>query len=152
MSRGHATRSWLVVILLLRIFYVACVYILFTVPVHHSEWDVSADSVSLFQLGQITRELQCGVWGGRWQGAGVSSHLGSRHLQESLCGNVGSLQQRSSSGNFSIGSDGWCIGAWRFGGINQRWLGRPCGRLQWISGQWVSSEAPWLPSFRSLAA
>ena len=32
-----------------------------TVSVHHPEWDVSADSVSLFQLGQITRELQCGV-------------------------------------------------------------------------------------------
>ena len=31
---------------------------LFTVSVHHPEWDVSADSVSLFQLGQITRELQ----------------------------------------------------------------------------------------------
>ena len=28
---------------------------------HHPEWDVSADSVSLFQLGQIPRELQCGV-------------------------------------------------------------------------------------------
>ena len=38
-----------------------CASNLFLVLVHHSEWDVSADSVSLFQLGQITRELQCGV-------------------------------------------------------------------------------------------
>ena len=38
-----------------------CASNLFTVSVHHPEWDVSADSVSLFQLGQITRELQCGV-------------------------------------------------------------------------------------------
>ena len=38
-----------------------CASKLFTVSVHHPEWDVSADSVSLFQLGQIARELQCGV-------------------------------------------------------------------------------------------
>ena len=38
-----------------------CASNLVTVLVHHPEWDVSADSVSLFQLGQITRELQCGV-------------------------------------------------------------------------------------------
>ena len=34
-----------------------CASSLFTVPVHHPEWDVSAVSVSLFQLGQIAREL-----------------------------------------------------------------------------------------------
>ena len=34
-----------------------CASNLFTVSVHHPEWDVSADSVSLFQLGQIAREL-----------------------------------------------------------------------------------------------
>ena len=33
----------------------------FPVLVHHPEWDVSADSVSLLQLGQITRELRCRV-------------------------------------------------------------------------------------------
>ena len=38
-----------------------CASNLFTVSVHHPEWDVSANSVSLFQLGQITMELQCGV-------------------------------------------------------------------------------------------
>ena len=42
-----------------------CASNLFAVSVHHPEWDVSADSVSLFQLGQITRELQFGVSGGR---------------------------------------------------------------------------------------
>ena len=128
-----------------------CASNLFAVSVNHPEWDVSADSVSLFQLGQITRELQFGVSGGRWESAGVSSHLRRRHLQESLCGNAGSLERRSSSGNFSIGSDGGCSGAWRFGGINQRWLDRPCGSFLWIFGQWVSSEAHWLPSFRPSA-
>ena len=34
-----------------------CASNLFTVSVHHPEWDVSADSVSLFQLGQIAREF-----------------------------------------------------------------------------------------------
>ena len=43
-----------------------CASNLFTVSVHHPEWDVSADSVSLHQLGQITRELRCWIWGGRW--------------------------------------------------------------------------------------
>ena len=38
-----------------------CASNLFTVSVHHPEWAVSTDSVLLFQLGQITRELQCGV-------------------------------------------------------------------------------------------
>ena len=38
-----------------------CASNLFTVSVHHPEWDVSADSVSLFQLGQIARELRCRV-------------------------------------------------------------------------------------------
>ena len=36
-----------------------CASNLFTVSVNHPEWDVSADSVSLFQLGQITQELRC---------------------------------------------------------------------------------------------
>ena len=38
-----------------------CASSLFTVSIHHPEWDVSADSDSLFQLGQITRELRCRV-------------------------------------------------------------------------------------------
>ena len=38
-----------------------CASNLFTFSVHHPEWDVSADSVSLFQLGQIARELRCRV-------------------------------------------------------------------------------------------
>ena len=37
----------------------------FAVLVHHPEWDVSTDSFALFEVGQITRELQCGVRGGR---------------------------------------------------------------------------------------
>ena len=43
---------------LLRLLYVACVYpMLFAVLVHRPEWDVSLNSVSVYQLGQITREL-----------------------------------------------------------------------------------------------
>ena len=38
-----------------------CASNLFTVSVHHPEWDVSADSVLLFELAKVTRELQCGV-------------------------------------------------------------------------------------------
>ena len=34
-----------------------CASNLFTVLVHHPEWDVSTNSVSLFQLGQIAREV-----------------------------------------------------------------------------------------------
>ena len=88
-----------------------CASNLFTVSVHHPEWDVTADSVWLFQLGKITRELQCRVRGGKRQGAGVSSHLGRRHLQKSLRGIAGPLQQRSLSRDFCIGSDSGCIGA-----------------------------------------
>ena len=88
-----------------------CASSVLPVLVHHPEWDISTNSVSLFQLGQIARGLYCGVWGRRWQGAGVSSHLGCGNLQKSLRCIAGWLQQRSSSGNFSIGSDGGCIGA-----------------------------------------
>ena len=88
-----------------------CASNLFTLSVRHPEWDVSADSVSLFQLGQITRELRCRVGGGRRKGAGVSSQLGCRHLQKSLRGIAGSLQQRSSSRSKSIGSGSGCFGA-----------------------------------------
>ena len=38
-----------------------CASNLFTVSVHHHEWDVSTNSVSLFQLSQIARELLRGV-------------------------------------------------------------------------------------------
>ena len=38
-----------------------CASKLFIISVHHSEWDVSADSVSLFQLGQVAWELRCRV-------------------------------------------------------------------------------------------
>ena len=38
-----------------------CASNLFTVSVHPHEWDVSADSVSLFQLGQTTWERRCRV-------------------------------------------------------------------------------------------
>ena len=74
-----------------------CEFNLLAVLVHYPERDVSANSVSLYQLGEISRELQRGVWGGKRQSAGVSSPVGHRHLPESLCGNPGSLQQRTSS-------------------------------------------------------
>ena len=85
-----------------------------TVLVHHPEWNVSANSVSLHQLGKVARELQRGFLGRRRQSAGVSSHVGYKHLPESLCGNTGALQLDhyiSSSGNYSIGSNSGCIGA-----------------------------------------
>ena len=57
MSRGHATRSWLVVILCsVNSTWPVCIHF-FVVLVHHPEWDVSTNSVSLFQLGQIARGL-----------------------------------------------------------------------------------------------
>ena len=66
MSRGHATRSWLVVIGCSVCFtWPVCIQFVLTVLVHHPEWDVSTDSSALFELGQVTRELQCGVRGGR---------------------------------------------------------------------------------------
>ena len=90
---------------------------LITVSVHYPEWDVSAVSVALCQLGQITRELWRWVRGGMRQGAGVSSHLWRRHVQESFCGHRGSLQQRSTSRNFGFVSGSGCLGAWRVGGV-----------------------------------
>ena len=41
---------------------------------------------------------------------GHKVRVGRGHFQESLCGIAASLQQRSSSGNFSLGSDSGCIG------------------------------------------
>ena len=38
-----------------------CTQFVLIVLVHHPEWDVSTDSFALFELGQVTRELQCGV-------------------------------------------------------------------------------------------
>ena len=38
-----------------------CASTLLTVLVHHPEWDVSTNSVSLFQLGRITQKLRCRV-------------------------------------------------------------------------------------------
>ena len=149
MSRGHATRSWLVVIIFSYILRGLCASNLLTVLVHHPEWDVSANSVSLYQLGQITPELQLGIWGGRRQGAGVSSHVGHRHLPGILCGNAGSLQQQSSWRNFSIGSNSGCIGAWRVGGVSQWWLNRPRGSFLRVSGQWVSLDTHRLTFFWS---
>ena len=37
----------------------------FAVLVHYPEWDVSTDSFALFELGQITWDLRCGIRGGR---------------------------------------------------------------------------------------
>ena len=65
MSRGHATRSWLVVIVCsVCSTWPVCIQF-FAVLVHYPEWDVSTDSFAMFELGQIARELQCGVRGGR---------------------------------------------------------------------------------------
>ena len=55
------TWSWLVVINCSRMFYVAHVHSGHFLSVHHPEWDVPADSFALFDLGKVTRELQCGV-------------------------------------------------------------------------------------------
>ena len=70
---------------------------LLAVLVHYPEWVVSANSVSLYQLGEFSRELQLRVWGGKRQSAGVSSHVRHRHLPESLCGQPVSPQQQTSS-------------------------------------------------------
>ena len=145
MSSGHATRLWLVFIFAQYIVRGPCGSNWLAALANHPERDVSADFVSLHQLGKVAWELQRGIWVGRRQSAGVSSHVGDRHLQESLCGNAGSLQQRYSSRNFSIGSNIGCIGAWRVGGVNQRWLTRNRGSFSRISGQWVPSRANWLP-------
>ena len=149
MSRGHAMRSCLVFIFAPYILRGLCASNRLAVLVHHPEWDVPRDFVLLHQLDQITRELQRGIWEGMRQDAGLSSHVGYTHLQESLCGNAGSLQQRSSSKNDSIRSSSWCIGTWRVGGVNQRWLNCPRGSLLRTSGQWVPSKANWLPIFWS---
>ena len=53
MSRGHATRSWLVVILCyVCSTWLVCIQFVLTVLFHHLEWDVSTNSLSLLQLGQ----------------------------------------------------------------------------------------------------
>ena len=58
MLRGHATRSWLVVILAPFFLRGLCPSNLMTVSVHQPEWVVPAGSVSLYQLGIVARELQ----------------------------------------------------------------------------------------------
>ena len=57
MSRGHATRSWLVFMFAPYCLRSLRASNLLAVIVHHPEWDVSADSVSLHQLGKVTWEL-----------------------------------------------------------------------------------------------
>ena len=42
-----------------------CAFRSFLRLVHHPKWDVPADSFALFELGKVTRELQCGVRGGK---------------------------------------------------------------------------------------
>ena len=71
MSRGHATRSWLVVILAPYFLRGLCASNLLTVLVHHPEGVVPADSVSLYQLGIVARELQRVIWRERRQSASV---------------------------------------------------------------------------------
>ena len=95
MSRGHATRSWLVSPFVQYCLHSLCASSLLRVLVQRSQWDVSSNFVSLHQLGKITRGLHRGVQGTKPKGAGFSSHVGERHLPEKLSGNVGLLQQRS---------------------------------------------------------
>ena len=76
MSRGHATRSWLVFICAPYCLRSLCASNLLAALVHHLEWDVSAAFVSLRQLGQVARELLHGFLGGKRQSAGVSSNVG----------------------------------------------------------------------------
>ena len=76
MLSGHATRSWLVfpfVPYCLRSLHAAS---FLPVLVHHFQWDVSSDFVSLHKLGKVTRELQRRVRETKRRGAGFSSHLG----------------------------------------------------------------------------
>ena len=58
MSRGHATRSRLVFIFAPYILRDLCASNLLAVLVHYPEWDVSADFVSLYQLGKVAPELR----------------------------------------------------------------------------------------------
>ena len=122
--------------------FVACL-------VHHSQWDVSSEFVSLNQLGKITRETQHGVKSTMRKGAGLCWHLRWRHLWESLRGNVGSLEWRSPSGTFNAGSFDWCFGAQRVNWLNQRQVNHSRGSLLGVSMQWVSSEVNRLPKFWS---
>ena len=57
MLRGHATRSWLVFTIAPFFLRSQCASPLLPVLVHHTEWDVSPDFVSLHQLGKVTREV-----------------------------------------------------------------------------------------------
>ena len=111
-QRGHVTRFWLVFTFAPYFLRGLCASSLLPVLVHYTKWDVSSDLVSLHQLETVTREPQPGVWGKRRRSAGVSSHLGHRHLPKSLCGNVGLPEQQSSWKNFSIASNSRCTGAY----------------------------------------
>ena len=54
---GHAMSSWLVLTLSPCFPHGLCASSFVSVLVHHTEWDVPADFVSLHQLGNVTREL-----------------------------------------------------------------------------------------------
>ena len=55
MLRGHATRSLLVFTFAPSFLRILCASSLLPVLVHHTEWDVSSDFVSLHHLGEVTR-------------------------------------------------------------------------------------------------
>ena len=57
MSHGEATRSWLVLKFAPYFLRSLCASNLLAVLIHHPEVDVSADFVSLHQLGKIAQEL-----------------------------------------------------------------------------------------------
>ena len=56
MSRGHRMRSWLVFLFVPYCLRSPCAFRLLPVLVHHSQWDVSSDSVLLHQLVKVTRD------------------------------------------------------------------------------------------------
>ena len=58
MLRGHTTTSWLVFPFVPYCLPSLCAFSLLRVLVHHSQWDVYSDFVSLHQLGKVTRALQ----------------------------------------------------------------------------------------------
>ena len=92
MLRGHTTVSWLVFRFVPYCLPSLCAFSLLRVLVHHSQWAVHSDFVSLHQLGKVTRELQRGVrQTNKAKKCGFFFARGiERHLSEKMCGNVGS--------------------------------------------------------------
>ena len=61
MSRGHVARPWMMFMFAPYFLRSLCASNFLVVLVHHPEWDVSADFLSLLHSGKVARELQRGV-------------------------------------------------------------------------------------------